>query len=81
MRHVAYAGGWKKFEPFWDVAIGTGQVLHVLPLLETILAGFGEPQRRARIPSRGSVEAVRPQRLELVDQAVLHVHGLSKLVD
>jgi len=42
LRHVAYAGGWKKFEPFWDVAIRTGQVLHVLPLLETILAGFGE---------------------------------------
>src|SRR6202165_1811388 len=33
LRHVAYAGGWKKFEPFWDVAIRTGQVLHLLPVL------------------------------------------------
>src|SRR5215471_9156427 len=42
LRHVAYAGGWKKFEPLWDVAIRNGQVLHMLPLLERILAGFGD---------------------------------------
>jgi radical SAM superfamily enzyme YgiQ (UPF0313 family) len=55
IRHIAYAGGWKKFEPLWDVAIRTGQVLHLLPLLESILTGFGEhapgrphtPARRA----------------------------------
>ncbi|MBG6134701.1 B12-binding domain-containing radical SAM protein [Longispora fulva] len=44
-RHLAYAGGWKKFEPLWDLAIRTGRVLHALPLLETVLAAFGE--RRA----------------------------------
>ena len=44
LRHVAYAGGWKKLEPLWDVAIRTGQVLHLLPVLEAILAGFGEQQ-------------------------------------
>src|SRR5262249_4029364 len=50
IRHIAYAGGWKKFEPLWDVAIRTGQVLHLLPLLESILTGFGEhsPNRRER---------------------------------
>jgi radical SAM superfamily enzyme YgiQ (UPF0313 family) len=42
LRHVAYSGGWKKFEPLWDVAIRTGQVLHALPLLETVLSAFGE---------------------------------------
>jgi radical SAM superfamily enzyme YgiQ (UPF0313 family) len=47
LRHIAYAGGWKKFEPLWDVAIRTGQVLHLLPVLETILAGFGEQRLRA----------------------------------
>jgi radical SAM superfamily enzyme YgiQ (UPF0313 family) len=41
LRHLAYAGGWKKFEPLWDWAIRTKRVLHLLPLLETILAGFG----------------------------------------
>lgn len=40
-RHIAYAGGWKKFEPMWNVAIRSRQVLHALPLLELILAGFG----------------------------------------
>lgn len=38
VRHVAYAAGWKKFEPLWDAAIRSKQVLHALPLLETILA-------------------------------------------
>src|SRR5690349_3552958 len=27
MRHLAYAGGWKKFEPVWDVLIRSRQVL------------------------------------------------------
>jgi radical SAM superfamily enzyme YgiQ (UPF0313 family) len=48
LRHLAYAGGWKKLEPFWDVAIRTGQVLRLLPVLEAILAGFGE-QRAATV--------------------------------
>src|SRR3984893_5078905 len=37
LRHVGYAGGWKKFEPLWDVLIRSRQVLHALPLLEAIL--------------------------------------------
>jgi len=38
LRHIAYAGGWKKFEPLWDLLIRSRNVLHALPLLETILA-------------------------------------------
>jgi radical SAM superfamily enzyme YgiQ (UPF0313 family) len=38
VRHLAYAGGWKKFEPLWDLAIRGKQVLRALPLLEKILA-------------------------------------------
>jgi radical SAM superfamily enzyme YgiQ (UPF0313 family) len=38
VRHVAYAGGWKKFEPVWDALIRTGQVTRALPLLEATLA-------------------------------------------
>jgi hypothetical protein len=41
LRHLAYAGGWKKFEPLWDLLIRSKQVLHALPILETILTGFG----------------------------------------
>jgi hypothetical protein len=47
LRHAAYSAGWKKFEPLWDLAIRTGQVLHALPLLEAVLSAFGErPARR-----------------------------------
>jgi radical SAM superfamily enzyme YgiQ (UPF0313 family) len=39
LRHLGYAGGWKKFEPFWDLIIRFKQAGHMLPLLESILAG------------------------------------------
>ena len=42
LRHVAYAGGWKKFEPLWDWVIRLRQVNAALPVLESILSGFGE---------------------------------------
>jgi radical SAM superfamily enzyme YgiQ (UPF0313 family) len=40
LRHFAYAGGWKKFEPMWDWVIRAKRVADVLPVLETVLAGF-----------------------------------------
>lgn len=39
IRHIAYAGGWKKFEPLWDWVIRAKRVAGFLPLLETILSG------------------------------------------
>jgi radical SAM superfamily enzyme YgiQ (UPF0313 family) len=42
LRHVAYAGGWKKFEPVWNWVIRAGRVSRCLPLLEAVLAGFGD---------------------------------------
>jgi radical SAM superfamily enzyme YgiQ (UPF0313 family) len=41
LRHLAYAGGWKKFEPVWDLLIRTRRVLHALPMLEAALGSFG----------------------------------------
>ena len=41
LRHVAYAGGWKKFEPLWDWVIRARRVSATLPLLQVVLAGFG----------------------------------------
>jgi hypothetical protein len=41
LRHLAYAGGWKKFEPLWDWVIRAKRASNLLPLLETILSGFG----------------------------------------
>jgi radical SAM superfamily enzyme YgiQ (UPF0313 family) len=39
-RHIAYAGGWKKFEPMWDWVIRAKRVANLLPVLERVLAGF-----------------------------------------
>lgn len=41
-RHIAYAGGWKKLEPFWNLIIKSKQVAQARPLLETILSSFGK---------------------------------------
>ena len=41
LRHIAYAGGWKKFEPMWDWVIRAKRVTSLLPVLEAVLTGFG----------------------------------------
>jgi radical SAM superfamily enzyme YgiQ (UPF0313 family) len=40
-RHIGYAAGWKKFEPLWDWVIRARRAGQMLPVLETILSGFG----------------------------------------
>ena len=60
LRHLAYAGGWKKFEPMWDVVIRAKRAGHMLPMLEAILAGFGRHmsqthQERSEEPTYNSV--------------------------
>jgi len=57
LRHLAYAGGWKKFEPVWDVLIRSRHVLRALPLLESALGSFGarrSPQARSGGPTTGT---------------------------
>jgi radical SAM superfamily enzyme YgiQ (UPF0313 family) len=44
LRHVAYAAGWKKFEPLWDLVIRTRRAGSMLPVLEAILSEFGRRQ-------------------------------------
>lgn len=46
LRHLAYTGGWKKFEPLWDLVIRARHVSNFLPLLETVLSGFGSHSLR-----------------------------------
>ncbi len=36
-RHAAYAGGWKKLEPLWDLVIRSGLIGRMRPLLERVL--------------------------------------------
>ena len=58
LRHFAYAAGWKKFEPLWDLVIRARQAGAMLPVLEAILSEFGRrtspsfpvPYRIARKP-------------------------------
>ena len=64
LRHVAYAGGWKKFEPLWDLLIRSRHVLHALPLLEaTLNAGSGRAFRplplHGLVQQRGQVEDLK----------------------
>jgi len=54
LRHLSYAGGWKKFEPLWDLLIRTRQVTRMLPALEACLAAYG---RRHSERSKG--ESIR----------------------
>ena len=37
-KHFAYAAGWKKFEPLWDVVIRARQLRVMTPLLEAVLS-------------------------------------------
>ncbi len=48
VRHFAYAAGWKKFEPLWDLLIRSRHVLHALPVLEMILGAAGDTTARVR---------------------------------
>jgi radical SAM superfamily enzyme YgiQ (UPF0313 family) len=38
LKHFAYAAGWKKFEPLWDVVIRARRLGSMTPLLEAVLA-------------------------------------------
>ena len=58
LRHVGYAGGWKKFEPLWDWAIRARRVTAMLPLLEQILEGFGTHRPVAERADVGEAQAV-----------------------
>ena len=58
LRHAAYAGGWKKMEPLWDLVIRAKRVAALLPVLETVLDRGRRPADRRsgehRLSSRGS---------------------------
>jgi len=54
LRHLAYAAGWKKFEPLWDFVIRTRRVAHMLPVLETVLGSGGGDAEPAPVPLQGA---------------------------
>jgi len=62
LRHLAYAAGWKKFEPLWDLVIRARRAGMMLPILETVLSEFG--RRRAHPGPSTKRLAARGLRLE-----------------
>ena len=68
LRHIAYAGGWKKFEPLWDWVIRAKRVPNALPLLEGILAGFGgRPTANGGSGTKAQQPAGRRKRLDVLN--------------
>jgi radical SAM superfamily enzyme YgiQ (UPF0313 family) len=57
LRHLAYAGGWKKLEPLWDFVIRARRVTRLRPLLEAVLEGFGRHPARTEPERRGEAAA------------------------
>ena len=51
LRHFAYAAGWKKFEPLWDLVIRAKRAGMMLPVLESILSEFGRRRAASAIPA------------------------------
>jgi hypothetical protein len=62
-RHLAYAGGWKKCEPLWDLVIRARRVTRMLPLLEATLSAFGRHTTGAH-PAAGSHALDRGESVE-----------------
>ena len=62
LRHFAYAAGWKKFEPLWDLVIRLKQAGMMLPVLETILSEFG---RRSAARKQGDGSIVPEQLIQI----------------
>jgi hypothetical protein len=63
LRHLAYAGGWKKLEPLWDWVIRLKKESNFLPLLETVLAGFIKEQPVLEQPELDQPDSWQPQAL------------------
>ncbi len=49
MKHLFYAGGWKKFESIWNLIINFGRLKNMLPLLELLLTEVKGDEERRRI--------------------------------
>lgn len=60
LRHIGYAGGWKKFEPLWDWVIRAKRAGSMLPALETILSGFGKHSAERKSEAAESGRASLP---------------------
>ena len=60
LAHLFYMGGWKKFEPFWNLMIRYGNLNRMLPVLETLLANTKDrkPSRQAKTSLTTSMKSI-----------------------
>ena len=57
---MAYAGGWKKLEPMWDLIIRAKRVAHLLPVLEAVLSGLRQrPGQKPAAPKNDITAGVQ----------------------
>jgi radical SAM superfamily enzyme YgiQ (UPF0313 family) len=54
-KHLAYSGGWKKFEPLWNFMIKTRGLNKMLPLLEAVLAKVNAPSTEENFVKKSAV--------------------------
>lgn len=59
MRHLLYAGGWKKFESFWNWIIRAEQVAKIRPLLEGVLGGWNYQNNKQEMVHLSSTASMR----------------------
>jgi radical SAM superfamily enzyme YgiQ (UPF0313 family) len=59
LRHFAYAAGWKKFEPLWDLVLRAKRVAAMRPVLERVLLGREEAQRQEVVASRDELTVLQ----------------------
>lgn len=60
LKHFAYAGGWKKFEPLWNFIIKTRNLNSMLPVLEAILSKVKpnkQPTQTEEIPAEKTMHS------------------------
>jgi radical SAM superfamily enzyme YgiQ (UPF0313 family) len=70
LKHFAYATGWKKFEPLWDLVIRARQLRAMTPLLEAVLS------RVSSATERRNEDAIDAALLDDVDRAeILTIAG------
>ena len=63
LKHFAYAGGWKRFEPLWNFVIKSRNLNNIRPILETILSKIKQPHahtKQAVNPSKEYAQNTSP---------------------
>lgn len=58
MKHFAYSGGWKRFEPLWNFLIKTKNLNNMLPVLEAVLSKVNYGDDKPEFSVRGDLEKI-----------------------